>query len=126
MSAPQNDFQDDGTIPAQNDYESRTGQKDHIPVQKDEAGVEDPIDPNVADSDEQLGENSHEQFGLESTDPMQNAMTLTPLTRATSLTSALVVPLSHTLNLATRRVFLAQRTAQAVSLADQTRCDHDS
>ena len=38
-----------------NDYTSRTGQKDYIPVQKDEAPVEDPIDPETADSDEQLG-----------------------------------------------------------------------
>ncbi|KAK7717877.1 hypothetical protein SLS57_006253 [Botryosphaeria dothidea] len=36
-----------------NDYASRTGQY-QIPVQKDEAPVEDPIDPNTADSDEQL------------------------------------------------------------------------
>jgi len=27
----------------------------HIPVQKDEAPVEDPIDPATADTDEQLG-----------------------------------------------------------------------
>ena len=37
-----------------NDYKSRTGQS-HIPVQRDEAPVEDPIDPKTADSDEQLG-----------------------------------------------------------------------
>ena len=37
-----------------NDYASRTGQN-FIPVQKDEAPVEDPIDPETADSDEQLG-----------------------------------------------------------------------
>lgn len=55
MSAPQDEFQDDSTIPAQNDYESRTGQKDTVPVLKDDAGVEDPIDGNVADSDAQLG-----------------------------------------------------------------------
>jgi hypothetical protein len=55
MSAPNDDFQDDGAIPAQNDYESRTGQKDHIPVVKDEAGVEDPINPETSDSDAQLG-----------------------------------------------------------------------
>ncbi|KAK4547682.1 hypothetical protein LTR36_000639 [Oleoguttula mirabilis] len=39
-----------------NDYVSRTGQKDTIPVQKDEASVEDPIDPNTADSDETLAQ----------------------------------------------------------------------
>jgi hypothetical protein len=37
-----------------NDYASRTGQSS-IPVQKDEAPVEDPIDPATADTDEQLG-----------------------------------------------------------------------
>lgn len=36
-----------------NDYKSRTGQS-HIPVQSDEAPVEDPIDPATADSDETL------------------------------------------------------------------------
>ncbi|MCJ1396859.1 hypothetical protein MMC11_000049 [Xylographa trunciseda] len=36
-----------------NDYVSRTGQST-IPVQKDEAPVEDPIDPATADSDETL------------------------------------------------------------------------
>lgn len=38
-----------------NDYVSRTGQKDTIPVQKDDALVEDPVDENTADSDAQLG-----------------------------------------------------------------------
>ena len=38
-----------------NDYASRTGQSE-IPVQKDDAPVEDPIDPASADSDETLGE----------------------------------------------------------------------
>lgn len=38
-----------------NDYKSRTGQKGQIPVQSDDAPIEDPIDANVADSDEQLG-----------------------------------------------------------------------
>jgi hypothetical protein len=43
--------------PQDNDYVSRTGQKDGpIPVQSDNDTVEDPIDENVADSDEQLGE----------------------------------------------------------------------
>ena len=36
-----------------NDYASRTGQS-QIPVQKDEASIEDPIDPNTADSDATL------------------------------------------------------------------------
>lgn len=47
--APAGDAQD-------NDYVSRTGQKQGpIPVQSDSAGIEDPIDPATADSDEQLG-----------------------------------------------------------------------
>lgn len=48
--APTGDVQD-------NDYVSRTGQS-HIPVTKDSAPVEDPIDPNTADTDAQLGEQS--------------------------------------------------------------------
>lgn len=42
-------------VATDNDYTSRTGQKDHIPVQKDEDSVEDPIDADTADSDQQLG-----------------------------------------------------------------------
>ena len=38
-------------------YKSRTGQS-HIPVQSDNAPVEDPIDPATADSDETLGMSS--------------------------------------------------------------------
>jgi hypothetical protein len=38
-----------------NDYKSRTGQNE-IPVQADDKPVEDPIDPETADSDAQLGE----------------------------------------------------------------------
>lgn len=46
---PQGDAQD-------NDYVSRPGQKEAgIPVQSDNAPVEDLIDSEVADSDEQLG-----------------------------------------------------------------------
>lgn len=37
------------------DYESRTGQKDVVPVDADTKVVEDPIDPATADSDETLG-----------------------------------------------------------------------
>ena len=37
-----------------NDYTSRSGQY-QIPVQKDEAPVNDPIDPTTADSDDTLG-----------------------------------------------------------------------
>lgn len=43
-----------GADTVDNDYKSRTGQG-HIPVQSDETTVEDPIDPNTADSDAQLG-----------------------------------------------------------------------
>lgn len=46
-----------GDIPAgdkgDNDYASRSGQY-QIPVQKDEAPVNDPIDPATADSDQTL------------------------------------------------------------------------
>ncbi|EMC92693.1 hypothetical protein BAUCODRAFT_27047 [Baudoinia panamericana UAMH 10762] len=60
---------DDGDAPTgiatDNDYVSRTGQKEGpIPVQKDEAGVEDPIDPATADSDEQLGTHSTQHVKL--------------------------------------------------------------
>jgi hypothetical protein len=52
----QNDFAQDGTVgdAMDNDYASRTGQS-QIPVQKDEAPVEDPYNTASADSDEQLG-----------------------------------------------------------------------
>ena len=43
-----------------NDYVSRTGQN-QIPVQKDEAPVEDPIDSTTADSDATLGKSEHER-----------------------------------------------------------------
>jgi hypothetical protein len=43
-------------IASDNDYTSRTGQKQApIPVQSDDDPVEDPIDPETADSDKQLG-----------------------------------------------------------------------
>ncbi|KAL8716336.1 MAG: hypothetical protein Q9220_000241 [cf. Caloplaca sp. 1 TL-2023] len=48
-----------GDVPAgdskDNDYASRTGQY-QIPVQKDEAPVDDPIDPATADSDQTLAQ----------------------------------------------------------------------
>ncbi|GAM90527.1 hypothetical protein ANO11243_085710 [Dothideomycetidae sp. 11243] len=43
-----------------NDYVSRTGQKDHIPVQSDDAPVEDNINADTADSDEQLAADDKE------------------------------------------------------------------
>ncbi|KAL8891220.1 MAG: hypothetical protein Q9205_000790 [Flavoplaca limonia] len=42
-------------VKGDNDYTSRTGQY-QIPVQKDEAPVNDPINPDTADSDATLGE----------------------------------------------------------------------
>ncbi|KAL8655561.1 MAG: hypothetical protein Q9210_000811 [Variospora velana] len=48
-----------GGVPAgdskDNDYASRTGQY-QIPVQKDDAPVEDPINPDTADSDQTLAQ----------------------------------------------------------------------
>jgi hypothetical protein len=41
-----------------NDYQSRTGQNE-IPVQTDDKPVEDPIDPETADSDATLGKPTH-------------------------------------------------------------------
>ena len=59
-----------------NDYKSRTGQNE-IPVQADDKPVEDPIDPETADSDAQLGP-------LQSSSSIQNiqAFRLTILTEA--------------------------------------------
>ncbi|KIV79301.1 hypothetical protein PV11_06868 [Exophiala sideris] len=48
-----------GADTIQNDYKSRTGQSE-IPVQRDEAPVEDPIDPKTADSDETLARDDAE------------------------------------------------------------------
>ncbi|KAF2191197.1 hypothetical protein K469DRAFT_696919 [Zopfia rhizophila CBS 207.26] len=57
----QNDFSGDGPAgdSKDNDYASRSDQY-QIPVQKDEAPVEDPIDSRVADSDEQLARDDNE------------------------------------------------------------------
>lgn len=50
----QNDFTGDApTSNVSDNYTSRTGQS-QIPVQKDDAPVEDPIDPATANSDETL------------------------------------------------------------------------
>jgi len=73
MSAPNDDFQpvdpsltkDKSTGPdtQQNDYVSRPGQNAAgIPVQKDSAPIEDPIDPATADSDAQLGKSPFPNF----------------------------------------------------------------
>lgn len=64
MSAPTDDYQpgDEGLDQPttadtnQNDYTSRTGQKQApVPVQSDNDPIEDPIDADTANSDEQLG-----------------------------------------------------------------------
>ncbi|CAD0098669.1 unnamed protein product [Aureobasidium mustum] len=57
-------------VAGDNDYQSRTGQSE-IPVQKDEATIEDPIDPDTADSDKVLGMYSI----LPSTQHMANTLT---------------------------------------------------
>ena len=47
--APTGEFQD-------NSYVSRSGNKaEPLAVQSDDTKIEDPIDPNTADTDEQLG-----------------------------------------------------------------------
>ncbi|PHH71352.1 hypothetical protein CDD82_6558 [Ophiocordyceps australis] len=43
-----------------NDYVSRQGDKAQVPVQSDEARVEDGIDENMADTDEQLARDDAE------------------------------------------------------------------
>lgn len=47
---------------ADNDYVSRPGQKDTVPVQSDSAPVDDPIDPATADSDETLSKASSHKY----------------------------------------------------------------
>ena len=63
MSAPNDDYKPgdegvdgpSGTDTQQNEYTSRTGQKQApVPVQDDADPVEDPIDSATADSDQQL------------------------------------------------------------------------
>ncbi|KAF2274146.1 uncharacterized protein EI97DRAFT_469102 [Westerdykella ornata] len=50
----ENDFAEGPTgMKSDNDYVSRQGES-YIPVQKDEAPVEDPLDASIADSDQQL------------------------------------------------------------------------
>lgn len=71
MSAPNDEYQDTGNVrsergtgadTSQNDYASRTGQS-HIPVQSDEASVEEGgyADPAKADSDQQLRTSDQDQ-----------------------------------------------------------------
>lgn len=84
---------------AQNDYVSRPGQKDTIPVQSDDAPVEDPIDGETADSDQQLGTFGNKYLflkyrfscGLKKI-VLQSATMPMPLTRTTLSTTGLVVP----------------------------------
>lgn len=53
QDAPSGDFQDDS-------YVSRQGNKNEpLPVQSDADRVDDPIDGDIADSDEQLGKSAH-------------------------------------------------------------------
>lgn len=58
----QND-QVSGDVPAgdaaDNDYVNRPGQSGPVPVQKDDAPIDDPIDPDTADSDETLSMLNH-------------------------------------------------------------------
>lgn len=56
MSAPESEYQDGNAEAQQDDYKSRTGQS-HIPVQSDNAAVEESGYENrdKADSDQQLG-----------------------------------------------------------------------
>ena len=70
----------DTTDVQDNGYVSRTGQST-IPVQKDSAAVEDPIDPATADSDEVLGKHatSHTQFYLSSHNPSHHSLSVTSL-----------------------------------------------
>ena len=51
-------------VKVDNDYKSRTGQS-HIPVQSDDAPVDDPINPETADSDETLGKSYLERIQLQ-------------------------------------------------------------
>lgn len=71
---------------ADNDYASRSGQSGPIPVQKDSAPVEDPIDPVKADTDEQLGMLRHIQpvLKIDPSNPQQPRMTKRLSIRATS------------------------------------------
>ena len=57
MSSPNDQYETTNDQATQdNDYTSRPGQKQApIPVLSDNDAVEDPIDPETADSDEQLG-----------------------------------------------------------------------
>ena len=93
MSAPNDDFQPgdegvegpSGTDTQQDDYTSRTGQKQApVPVQDDADPVDDPIDADVADSDQQLS-TILLPLSANISNVMQSAMMLMPLIRATLL-----------------------------------------
>lgn len=91
-----------------NDY-VENAPSDQVPVVKDGAAVEDPIDANTADSDEQLGmwpwEMSH--FCYRMADALHQLVTTTrPLTSPTSSTAAVPAvpaPKAVTQNLAIQR-----------------------
>ncbi|KAI4130729.1 MAG: hypothetical protein LQ347_003265 [Umbilicaria vellea] len=53
MSSADDKYEPENDTATDNSYASRTGQS-QIPVQKDQAPIEDPIDPKTADSDEML------------------------------------------------------------------------
>ena len=72
----ENDVQD-------NDYVSRTGQKDHVPVQDDNAPVEDPIDEAEADTDKALGTVAAHKIYVRLLIFMQKKTSRTPLTSPT-------------------------------------------
>ena len=99
-------------IAGDNDYKSRTGQS-HIPVQSDDAPVEDPIDPATADSDEILGVPfSFLMFERFDANLYQRKTTLMLLMRATSSVDALEErnPVVGIGSLAMKKVCLDQRT----------------
>lgn len=97
-----------------NDYASRSDQY-QVPVQKDEAPVEDPIDANTADSDAQLGKlqlQTYSRLAEFSNMAPQLAMTMRLLTRETSCPTAREVRLRRlapTSSLVMRRVCLVLR-----------------
>ena len=105
-----------GDVPAgdagDDDYKSRTGQS-HIPVQSDNAPVEDPIDPATADSDETLGMSARFPYPsiISLLIYIQRKTTKRPLTKATLLVDAQGVrsPLEAIESLAMRRVCPDQR-----------------
>lgn len=107
-----------------NSYVSRTGQYE-VPVQSDDKPVEDPIDPNTADSDETLGM-LDEVVTLIIQNPNANGviqprMTQTPLTKPTSSTAVLeeLNRKEAIKNQTTRKAFLMIREFRAPDSFEQ-------